>query len=151
MNIQQNSKIGNSKWAFYFLYRYLPKKVKISSPVPPPKVKISYHSVLSAHALPWFIAAHQIEDKFWKWPTCHSTDEWLATMWPSYRVGYCFTITKDKCVSFVGKVTYLDCITMKEINETHKYKNQVTLLTWENHNTNNFMSKIKEAEQKSER
>lgn len=44
--------------------------------------------------------------------------EWIATMWYAYIEGYGSTITRDKCVSFVEKVIYLGCITLKELYQT---------------------------------
>jgi hypothetical protein len=50
-----------------------------------------------------FIAALFTIAKYWKQPTCATTDEWIKKMWCLYTMEFYLVMNKNEIILFAGK------------------------------------------------
>jgi hypothetical protein len=66
---------------------------------------------------PMLIAALLLITKFWKQPTCTTTNEWIKKMWYLYTMEFYSVTKKNEILSFSGKWMKLEKIILGEFSQ----------------------------------
>jgi hypothetical protein len=72
-----------------------------------------------------FIAALFIIAKLWKQPRCPTTNKWIKKMWYLYTVEFYSATKKHEILSLASKWMLLENITLSEVSQAQRAKNQV--------------------------
>ena len=70
------------------------------------------------HTSTMFIAALFVIARSWKQPSCPTAEEWIQKMWFIYTMEHYSAIKNEDILSFAGKWTELENITLSEITQT---------------------------------
>ena len=76
-----------------------------------------------------FTAVLFVVSKTWRQLRCPSIDDCIETMWCIYTMEYYSALRKDKILPFGTTWMDLEDIMLREVSQTGKVKNHMTLVT----------------------